>query len=89
MGCFFVRVHQARIAGNIRHQDRGQPSFDPLRAKEALGIGIVHPLSPIRAPYLGLCQSAKVQFLRFDLARKRRQIPRFIKELSGGPVLKM
>jgi hypothetical protein len=34
----FVLVHQARIAGDIGHQYRGQPPFDPLIGYEASGI---------------------------------------------------
>jgi hypothetical protein len=35
---FFVIVHETRIAGEIRHQYRGQPPFDALVRHEAPGI---------------------------------------------------
>jgi hypothetical protein len=47
---FLVRVHQHRIAGNVRHQDRGQPPFDAIAGNRILGIGVIHPRSPTKPP---------------------------------------
>jgi hypothetical protein len=39
----FVCVHQTRIAGDVGHENRGQPPFDTLAGKAALAIRIIHP----------------------------------------------